>query len=64
MKTASKNNVTSGFLGVYFNKINNKFIAQITINRKGIYLGSFKTPELAYEAYINKKRELHPFGEL
>ena len=50
----SKNN-TSGYKGVSYNKGNNKCVAQIVVNNKRIYLGSFKTPlegAVAYNNYI------------
>ena len=49
-----KNN-TSGYRGVYFKKDNNKYIAQIKVNKLTIYLGSFLTAEegaIAYNNYI------------
>ena len=49
---------TSGFTGVFFHKINKKWIAQITINRKRKHLGCFNTPEEAAKEY-NKAAEKH-----
>ena len=49
-----KNN-TSGYRGVYFKKDNNKYIAQIKVNKLTIYLGSFLTAvegAIAYNNYI------------
>ena len=49
-----KNN-TSGYKGVYYLKANKKFKAQIKVNNKSIYLGSFLTPvegAIAYNNYI------------
>jgi hypothetical protein len=51
-------NSTSGFLGVTRGS-KNRFQAQIGVGKKKIYLGFFKTPELAYEAYLQAKRRLH-----
>lgn len=45
---SSKN--TSGVTGVYFSKAKKKYIAQIKVNRKRIYLGAFKTLEEAAAA--------------
>jgi hypothetical protein len=53
-------NKTSGFLGVYKHK--NKWRAKIKLNSKQIHLGTFDNPEEAHQAYLAKKRELHPFG--
>jgi hypothetical protein len=55
---ARKNN-KSGYKGVHFNKRTGKWIAQIRINWKRIHLGSFDTPELAYDAYCKAAMELH-----
>jgi hypothetical protein len=42
---------TSKYLGVSWHNNTNKWSAQITINRKHIYLGSFKIEDEAYEAW-------------
>ena len=50
----SKNN-TSGFKGVSFSKDNNKYRAQIKVNRKQLNLGYFQTAvegAIAYNNYI------------
>ena len=47
---------TTGFKGVSMH--HNRFIAQITFKKEHMYIGSFITPELAHEAYINKLNEL------
>jgi hypothetical protein len=52
---------TSGLKGVTFHKVTQKWLAQIAVNQKRIYLGVFSTKELAYEAYCKAAR-LH-FGE-
>ena len=57
-------NGTSGYLGVWFDKDSNKWAARIQVDGKKKRLGKYKTPELAYEAYIAAKRELHPFTML
>lgn len=48
----------TGFLGVSTGK--KKFNAQIWINGRTRYLGTFATPELAHAAYLVAKRDLHP----
>ncbi len=45
------NNNTSGDTGVYWHKQNKRWIAQITVNKEHIYLGSFITKEEAIKAY-------------
>jgi hypothetical protein len=47
----------TGFPGV-IKTTSEKFMGQITINGKRTYLGSFDTPEEAYEAYKKKKNEI------
>ena len=45
----------SGYRGVCYNKGNNKYVAQITINNKNIHLGYFQTTvegAIAYNNYI------------
>lgn len=56
-----KNN-TSGFKGVVRNRSarkNARWIAQITINQKTVYLGSFDTPEEAHAAYAEKSKMMN-----
>lgn len=52
----------SGFLGVVATYCGWK--AQITNNGKNIYLGHFKTPQLAHEEYLRTKRKLHETNTL
>lgn len=54
---ALKNNKTSGLLGVSTQR--EKWKAQIYFDGKKRYLGTFFTPELAHEAYLNAKRLHH-----
>lgn len=56
MKSAKSQSKT-GVLGVFYD--GNKFKSQIGIDGKTIYLGCFKTQELAHQAYLSAKRELH-----
>lgn len=57
----SKNN-KSGFLGVHKPKNSNKWIAMIRSNGRNHYLGQFLSAEDASKAYIEAKKQLHPFG--
>lgn len=50
---------TSNFRGVSFNKVTCKFQANINYKRKKYYLGSFNTPEEAYDVYCKRARELY-----
>jgi len=45
--------------GYYFNKVANKYQAQIRINGKNKNLGQFKTPEEARAAYLEAKTIHH-----
>lgn len=54
----SKNN-TSGYKGVCFDKYKKKWVATIGVDGKVIWLGRFKTPELAYEAYCEAAIKYH-----
>lgn len=54
-------NNKSGYTGVDWHKSSNAWRATITIMRKQKHLGIFKTPEEAHEAYIQAKKQLHPF---
>ena len=49
----------TGIKGVYYNKLNNNYRAQIRYNGKTIALGTFKTVEEAAEAYNQVAVELH-----
>jgi hypothetical protein len=51
MNKRIQSNNTSGFIGVSFYKSRNKWVAQITVNKK-IHLGYFATAELANEARL------------
>ena len=55
-RRATSRNVT-GVLGVTRHK--KRFQAMIKLKGKAIYLGSFKTPDAAHDAYLAAKRELH-----
>lgn len=55
-KRDQKNN-TSGFRGVYWNKANRKWTAQIAVNRRHISLGSFNDPVSAHAAYTEAARK-------
>jgi hypothetical protein len=57
-KKAQTNN-SSGLLGVYLRANRNNYVAQIRINGKGKYLGSFDTAAEAHQAYLKAKRKHH-----
>ena len=53
---------THGFFGV--TRYRKKWVAQIGVNGKNIYLGVYQTPELAHAAYLAAKRIHHPFSTM
>lgn len=53
----ARSNNELGFLGV--RRSRKRFRAQIWLNGKQHYLGTFDTPELAHQAYLREKRGLH-----
>lgn len=48
----------SGLLGV--RPAGDRFQAQIKVQKKSVYLGTFDTAEAAHEAYVKAKRDMHP----
>ena len=54
----TKNN-TSGFKGVFWDKVSSKWYAQVTANRKVFSLGRSETKEEAARKYNQKATELH-----
>lgn len=58
MKRAQVNNKT-GLLGVSAVKGGTRFLAQIRVGRKNTYIGLFRDPKVAHEAYLKAKRALH-----
>ena len=60
---ARHSNNTSGYAGVSWSKLHNKWRADIQVNGKGKHLGLFNTPEEAHTAYLAAKEELHNIGD-
>lgn len=54
----AQENSGTGFRGVC--KHRDKFMADIKVNGKKVYLGLFDTPEMAHQAYIEAKKIYHP----
>ncbi|WP_186378113.1 HNH endonuclease [Yersinia rochesterensis] len=54
----SKNN-RSGYKGVYFNKRDKKFVAQIMVNRKRVAIGYYLSADEAHKAYQKASLMLH-----
>lgn len=52
-------NNKSGYKGVSWHKASRKWVAQIGLNGKRLYLGGYDTPELAYEAFCEAADKYH-----
>lgn len=52
---------TSGYIGVCYNKVRNKWQANIRKDGKQTHLGLFATPEEARDAYLTAKSKFHTF---
>lgn len=59
LKRPPANNRT-GWLGVTFSRRRQHYVAQICIDGRHLYIGSFPTAERAHEAYMRAKHKLHP----
>lgn len=53
-------NNKSGFFGVSWHKLANKWQAQIAVSGCSRHLGLFHSPEDAYRAYLSAKIDVHP----
>lgn len=62
-RSAMKNNKT-GYLGVSFWSKSQKYVAEIVVEGRRIYLGSFDDPKVAHDVYVDAKRRYHVFGTL
>jgi hypothetical protein len=58
-RKAAASNKTTGLLGASLHSKTGKFVASIQTNRKTVYLGLYKTPDQAHQAYITAKHQLH-----
>lgn len=59
LRAATRNNRSTGLLGVFLGSTRKNFIARIQINKKTIHLGTFEKAEDAHLAYLDAKRQLH-----
>ena len=59
IRTAKRNNKSSGLLGVTHILRNNKWRAQIMVARKKLHIGLYDSPQDAHNAYVETKRRLH-----
>jgi len=60
-RSAMRNNVSCGLLGVTWNKQHRRWQSKIMVDKVFHHVGYFKDPESAHAAYVAKKRQLH-FG--
>lgn len=60
-RRAQRNKIASKFLGVHrdLRSKENPWTAYITVDGRGIYLGSFGNEKSAHAAYVSAKRRLH-----
>ena len=58
LKRSKKENSTSKYKGVWFSKRHNKWIAELKVNQKKVYIGIYSNEEDAYQAVLKKKTEL------
>jgi hypothetical protein len=49
----------TGVLGVIQQARSKKFVSQISVSGKTVYLGTFDSPVMAHSAYLAAKREIH-----
>jgi hypothetical protein len=59
-RKAQANNKSSGLLGVTWDKSSNKWKVSIGIDGRQFNIGLFTDKYEAHDAYLNKKREVHP----
>ena len=72
LATASQNQMNmrkhtkkAGLKGAYYHKRDNRWLAQISINRKHVYLGCYETEIEAHQAYCAASKEIHgDFGRI
>jgi len=55
--TNSKIHNTSGYIGVSWHKVNASWVAQITVDSKRKYIGSYKSKRDAYIAYSSERKK-------
>lgn len=62
-QNAHKPRGSTGLLGVSKRK-NGTFEAKIGIGGRVLHIGTFSTADEAHSAYVERKRQIHPFGML
>lgn len=56
---AKSSNKSTGLIGAYLDKKTGKFTSRIQVNKQDKYLGYYETAQLAHEAYMSAKKQLH-----
>jgi hypothetical protein len=59
LKTIHADKVSCKLIGATWDKMWGNWKAQLTLNKKTIYIGRYKTAEEAHAAYLKAKRKLH-----
>ena len=59
LRVVRRSKRSSELLGVFFHAQSGRWRARLTVNRKGVHIGMFDTPEEAHQAYIEAKRIHH-----
>ena len=57
-RAGPQRNNRSGYLGVHFNKLRQKYVASVSHHGEAVQLGYFDTAEAANEAAVAKRLEL------
>ncbi len=57
MNRPKQSNNTTGYKGVYYHTQSKRYRAKVTINKKVKMLGNYKTPEEAYNRYLEYCKE-------
>lgn len=58
-RVAMSNNKSCSLLGVTWNKQHQRWQSKIMVNKKNHHVGYFDDAEVAHQAYLVKKRQLH-----
>lgn len=61
-RSAQSNNKSSGLLGVYWCERVGAWGANVSLRGRRHHAGFYETPELAHQAYLEKKRQVHEFS--
>lgn len=59
-RRVAKRGTTSGLLGVYWDKKRKRWVAQLVLHRKKLFVKFFKDKYEAHQAYLDAKVRFHP----